>query len=69
MLMPLQTVINLSELDAISINGKRYWTGALYIMKQRPDYSQMVNVIRDGHKFYFIFDGHTFSGTFIWYLD
>jgi hypothetical protein len=67
--MPLQMVINLSELDAITIDGKRYWNGALYIMKQNPDYNKRVNVISDGHKFYFIFDGHTFSGTFFWYLD
>jgi hypothetical protein len=67
--MSLEKIVNLSELDPVVINGKHYWTGALYIIKQKPDYGQIVKIIEDGKKFHFVWDGYTFSGRFAWEID
>jgi hypothetical protein len=67
--MTLEKIINLSELDGISVDGKRYWTATLYIVKQKPDYQQLIKIIEEGNRFYFIWNNLTFSGTFVWYLD
>jgi hypothetical protein len=69
MYVSLEKVVNLSELDPIVIDGKRYWTGALYIVKQNPDYGQMVKIIKDGNRFHFVWNGYTFSGCFVWEMD
>jgi hypothetical protein len=69
MYFSLEQIINLSELDPCGIDGKNYWTAALYIVKQHPDYGQMVKIIEDGRRFHFVWNGHTFSGCFAWEID
>jgi hypothetical protein len=67
--MTLEQIINLSELDHFVLDGKSYWTGALYIVKQKPDIKQMVKIIEDGNRFHFVWNCHTFTGLFAWELD
>jgi hypothetical protein len=67
--MTLEQIINLSELNPVGIDGKNYWTGALYIVKQHPDLKQMVKIIEDGDHFHFAWNGYIFSGQFAWEID
>jgi hypothetical protein len=69
MMLRLFDIVNLMELDIVCVDGKQY-TGNLYIVKQAPDYNQMIRVFKDKNfKIYFVFNNITFSGKFICDLD
>jgi hypothetical protein len=69
MYISLEQIINLAELDGFAVDGKYYYTAALYIVKQKTDFSQMVKIIEEGNRFFFVWNGYTFSGRFAWEID